>query len=62
MRVKCGRCGGTGEVEVPKPERMFCPRCSLEKMKLVRGDGWYCQNCEAGPFIVGSLGLRLKTK
>lgn len=62
MKVKCEHCKGTGEVEAMEPERMICPRCSFEKMKLTRNDGWYCQNCEAGPFVVGVFGLQLKSK
>jgi len=42
--------------------KMQCPNCLAQHMVLERMTGWSCTICKAGPYMVHTDGLRLKTQ
>ncbi len=43
------------------PDKLKCPECNNQNVSLCRGEGWFCNICNAGPFIVTTDGLKLNT-
>ena len=43
-------------------ENPQCPMCFQNEIhvRLVKGYGWVCPKCEAGPFVIHTTGLILK--
>tara|TARA_B110000196_G_C20980401_1_gene583094 strand:- start:584 stop:910 length:327 start_codon:yes stop_codon:yes gene_type:complete len=42
----------TNEPAAAKQETMHCPKCQCTSHRLVASDGWYCNQCDAGPHIL----------
>ena len=42
-------------------EKLQCPECNKQNVSLSRGEGWFCNICNAGPFIVTTGGLKPNT-
>lgn len=48
----CEQC--RKKIDKPNQEAMHCPKCQCTSHRLVMSDGWYCNQCNAGPHILHS--------
>lgn len=42
----------TNEPSAAKQEKMHCPDCRGSSHSLVMSVGWFCNNCDGGPYIL----------
>lgn len=56
---ECARMANTANSNVliekefqPTQEKMHCPKCQCTSHRLVMSDGWFCNKCDGGPYIL----------
>ena len=46
----CDSC--KAKIKPPAREKLCCPRCSRSSMRLESGVGWFCSECDSGPYLI----------